>query len=68
MSSFGQVMGIQESKLNYTSSFQIIACIMLANISLGKANHVATSIVSEAGKCILPLVGGIVKGHGDKER
>lgn len=68
VSSFGQVIGIQEGKPNYTSSFQGFACIMLANISLGEANHIATSITRVAGNCILPLAGGNAKGPGDKER
>lgn len=41
---------------------------MIANVSLGKANNIGTPIMSEAGKCILPLVVGIAKGHGYKER
>lgn len=41
---------------------------MIANVPLGKANRIGTPVMSEAGTCILPLVGEIAKGHGYKER
>lgn len=48
-----------------TSIFSISACVMSANIPLGKTSHVATPNISGVGKCTLPgRHGGAVVGGG----
>lgn len=54
----------QAQLIKYISS---LCCITFADISLDEANHIATPIVGEEGKCILPPVGGTAKGHGYSE-